>query len=139
MAAQLTPAGDLELRSPTSGKLLGTLTLGASATAASASPTLALSDAFVSVGTQDGATIYDTSTLREVGEIASSGDQPPTVSFGPARSAMLIDTGGETSVLSLDPRSLSRLACAIANRDLSRAEWNRYVGSGSSYSTTCQT
>ena len=50
---------------------------------------------------------------------------------------LAIGSGRGIVVLDLAPARLTTAACRIAGRNLTQAEWNRYVGSQSSYTTLC--
>jgi hypothetical protein len=50
--------------------------------------------------------------------------------------AATIDTG--VAVWDLDPHHWLGAACAIAGRNLTRAEWNRYLGALRPYHRTCR-
>ncbi len=80
-------------------------------------------------------TLYDTSALLEVGQISASG--ATEIAFSPTDQALAEVKGTEGTVLATDPKSLVNRACAIANRELTRAEWAQFVGSALPYSATC--
>jgi hypothetical protein len=44
---------------------------------------------------------------------------------------------GTVVLWDVDPWSWARMACVIANRDLSRSEWNDYIGAIKKYRRTC--
>jgi hypothetical protein len=46
---------------------------------------------------------------------------------------------GPLEVRFLNPSDWARQACSIANRNLTRAEWNQYVGTTVPYQTLCTT
>jgi WD40 repeat protein len=65
---------------------------------------------------------------------------PPGVAARPAISGgRLLVTTGPGGVLrwTLDPRTWADVACTTAGRNLTRAEWSRYLPSGASYRATC--
>jgi WD40 repeat protein len=60
------------------------------------------------------------------------------VAFSP--DSRQIAAGGEdhtTRLWNTAPGALVAEACRIANRNLSRSEWNRYLGSDTPYERTC--
>ena len=70
---------------------------------------------------------------------------PGAVDTGPARTFVIPDDGRDLAVLSerpavlrypTEPSSWLRAACAVAGRDLTRAEWDRYLP-GREYQATC--
>ena len=97
---------------------------------------LTLGDGLLAVTSSKAITLYDTSTLREVGQIEVSAGAPD-VAFSPTRQALAVVNATEGSVLAIDPTSLIGRACTIANRELTPAEWAQFVGSALSYSATC--
>jgi WD40 repeat protein len=55
-----------------------------------------------------------------------------------AGDGLLVTTGpGGVLRWTLDPRVWAEVACATAGRNLTRAEWNRYLPSGATYHATC--
>jgi DNA-binding SARP family transcriptional activator/WD40 repeat protein len=50
---------------------------------------------------------------------------------------LAIGTGRGIVVFDLDATRLTTAACRIAGRNLTEAEWNRYIGTQSSYATLC--
>jgi DNA-binding SARP family transcriptional activator/WD40 repeat protein len=50
---------------------------------------------------------------------------------------LAIGTGRGIIVYDFDPAHVAAAACRIAGRNLTRAEWNRYVGTQTSYTTYC--
>jgi hypothetical protein len=95
-----------------------------------------LGDGLLAVTSGAAITLYDTSTLHEVGLVPAIAGAPE-ITFSPTRQALAVVNGTEGSVLAIDPKSLINRACAIANRELTRAEWAQFVGSALPYSATC--
>lgn len=99
--------------------------------------------------TRDGATLvvgsapgrlalYDTATQQRVGPELSTGGDVRDVAPSPD-GLLLADVDGSPAVgfRDLDPASWRDRACAVANRNLTRAEWDRYLGPDVPYRATC--
>jgi hypothetical protein len=62
----------------------------------------------------------------------------PTISFSQDGKLLAYATGARTvGIFRLDPESLRQLACQKAGRNLSRAEWDKYIGDAFPYEDTC--
>jgi hypothetical protein len=76
-------------------------------------------------------------TLRspELGSNSSVGD---SLAFGPDGKLLVSATERDRILLwNLDPTSWEDEACRVANRNLTLAEWRRYVGADVAYRVTC--
>jgi WD40 repeat protein len=47
------------------------------------------------------------------------------------------DAGGTVRLWNLDPEAWVKAGCGLANRNLTKEEWSRYVGDGLRYHATC--
>ena len=74
--------------------------------------------------------------------VVSWGPHDDSVTVTDARKATGTDAQGSTRVLtqvwSLRPSVLATAACRIVGRDLTRAEWDQYIGSSVPYQRTCK-
>ena len=80
--------------------------------------------------------IFDLATRTQLGDAIEAGTCCSTSlrSDGTA-AAMVTDTG--VTIWDLDPAHWERAACELAGRNLTPAEWTRYIGSLAPYRTTC--
>jgi hypothetical protein len=74
--------------------------------------------------------LYEVKSLREVGRLPSAFSD---VAFSPSGGKMALGT----VIVPLDARGLAALACRVANRTITRAEWDLYLGKSRSYQRTC--
>jgi hypothetical protein len=58
------------------------------------------------------------------------------VAFGPD-GTLAVGREGGVVLCDVNPRSWQRRACRIANRDLTREEWDQYVGPSFPYRSLC--
>jgi hypothetical protein len=86
-------------------------------------------DELLAIGRGESA-LFEVATMRQVGRLAAPSE---AVSFSPSRPEMIV----RSQVVPFDPRSLSRLACEVAGRSITTAEWSQYVGAAHEYSATC--
>ena len=84
------------------------------------------------------AIVWDVRTRLAIGRISDTAGTR-SVAFS-ADSRAMVSTPEWGPLLTLrdwDPESWARYACAAANRDLTRAEWDQFVGSESDYAPGC--
>jgi WD40 repeat protein len=78
---------------------------------------------------------FATETFATTTGSEGSGSQ---VAFAPdGRSLAVLGLDARPLIFDVDPRSWLRVACRIANRNLTEAEWRRFVGPGFPYERTC--
>ncbi|MCX6033137.1 MAG: NACHT and WD repeat domain-containing protein [Chloroflexi bacterium] len=81
----------------------------------------------------------DGSLLAVTSQIAASGETTVDTSFSSDLSKMATLTAdGILRIWPTDLRALIHLACRTAGRDLSKAEWSRYIGDALEQRSTCQ-
>lgn len=81
--------------------------------------------------------LWDVETHRPLGQPFASDNTVWAVAFSPDGSRLASgDTDGTGLVWDVDPKSWQARACQIANRNLSRTEWERYLGD-EPYRPTC--
>jgi DNA-binding SARP family transcriptional activator/WD40 repeat protein len=84
--------------------------------------------------------LWDTTTLLRIGEpLHVPGDAALFLETGHAPYRLALGTtapNGTPTILDLDPAHWQTLACRLAGRNLTRAEWDQYLP-GRSYQTTC--
>lgn len=134
LAAGIDGVGNVKIWATESGRAVPGELLAPSYLGAVTS--LTLGDGLLAFTSSKAVTLYNTATLRKVGQVEVS-TGVPQVAFSPTRQALAVVNGIEGSVLAIDPKSLISRACAIANRELTRVEWAQYVGSALPYSATC--
>ena len=81
--------------------------------------------------------LWDATTLESFGKpvtVTSSGGSIPSPS--PDGTKLVIGSEGVAVLLDLNPRHWETLACRIAGRNLTQAEWNQYLP-GRDYHRTC--
>jgi hypothetical protein len=68
----------------------------------------------------------------------SAGGDGYQVAFAPdGGSLAVVGLDARPLIFDVDPRSWLTVACRIANRNLTEAEWQRFVGPGFPYERTC--
>jgi len=134
LVAGIDTAGDVQIWVPQTGRTVPGSLLAPSYVGAV--QRLALGDGLLAVTSLKAVTLYDTSTLREVGQVDITAGAP-VVAFSPTRQAVAVVNTSEAAVLAIDPNSLISRACTVANRELTRAEWDQFIGSAMPYSVTC--
>jgi WD40 repeat protein len=82
--------------------------------------------------------IYDLATLDELGLIPAGSGVNPTISFTPDGRLVADGLFGEARVWDLDPEHWAQIACHAAGRNLTREEWERYLGADEPYRATCE-
>jgi WD40 repeat protein len=91
-------------------------------------------------GSEDGTIIlWDIESRAIAGEpLTNGGSSVRSISFSPDGKLLASSSYDGTLVLwEIDPESWSEMACRIANRNLSQAEWQRYLGD-IPYEATCR-
>jgi serine/threonine protein kinase/WD40 repeat protein len=118
------------------GKLLRELDLGGTgAFSLEFSPdgrTLAVS------GWESGASLWDVATGSQYGPTLTAGSRRTSLDLSPdGRRLLMMASNGEGVVWNIDPDSWKRRACAIANRTLTREEWEEFLP-GRPYQPACR-
>ena len=108
------------------GKLLHELDLaGTGAFSLEFSPdgrTLAVS------GFESGASLWDVATGSQYGPTLTAGSRRTTLDLSPdGRRLLTTASNGEGAVWDIDPESWKQRACEIANRTLTREEWEEFL------------
>ena len=82
--------------------------------------------------------LYDVATRQQIGAAVPQDEPYGSASLSPDGHTLV--TNGEAGLLfwDTDPKSWSRRACAIAGRNLTRAEWKRFLPDAGAYRRTCQ-
>jgi WD40 repeat protein len=119
------------------GKLLHQLDLaGTGAFSLEFSPdgrTLAVS------GWESGASLWDVATGSQSGPTLTAGSRRTTLDLSPdGRRLLMTASNGQGAVWDIDPESWKQRACEIANRTLTREEWEEFVP-GRPYKPACAT
>jgi len=78
--------------------------------------------------------LYNTATWQRIGDGFTSGDGLSTFLPG---SRNMFTIGSNIVITEIDHTTWAGVACEIANRSLSKAEWDRYIA-GQQYSETCR-
>jgi WD40 repeat protein len=83
------------------------------------------------------ASLWDVATGTQVGRL-SGGSRKAMLDFSLDGRHLLVTNGnGQGAVWDIDPASWARRACALANRTLSREEWEKFLP-GRPYEPTCK-
>ena len=83
------------------------------------------------------ASLWDVATGTRIGPSLTAGRRTAMVDLSSdGRQLLLTLANGEGAVFDVDPESWARRACALANRTLTRAEWERYLP-GRLYEPAC--
>jgi hypothetical protein len=95
--------------------------------------------ATLAVGALNGTlAVYDVATRTRLGDpIATDGSPIPVDSLRPDGGAVAVNTSRGVAVWDLDPERLAAAACELAGRDLTRREWDTYLGDAGEYRATC--
>jgi WD40 repeat protein len=89
---------------------------------------------------QAGAILWDLETEQPIGRPFPNERWTDSVAFNTlADRPVLVSAGGDDTVRrwEIDPNIWAAWACARANRDLTRQEWNRFIGAEVPYRSTC--
>jgi WD40 repeat protein len=90
-------------------------------------------------GFEPGASLWDVATGVQIGPTLTAGDRRTMLDLSADGHLLLeIHADGKGAVWDVDPASWARRACALANRTLTRAEWEEYVP-GRPYEPACTT
>jgi hypothetical protein len=82
--------------------------------------------------------VYDVATRTRLGDpIATDGSSIPVDSLRPDGGAVAVNTSRGIAVWDLDPERLAAAACELAGRELTRREWDTYLGDEDAYRATC--
>jgi WD40 repeat protein len=85
------------------------------------------------------ASLWDVATGRQIGPNLTAGRRMGMVDLSSdGRRLLLTLANGEGAVWDIDPSSWARRACALANRTLTREEWERFLP-GRPYEPACAT
>jgi WD40 repeat protein len=87
-------------------------------------------DLVATLGADETTGLYEVQPLREVGRLPSA---ITDVSFSPSGGRMALGT----VIVPLEARGLAALACRVANRSITRAEWDLYLRKNRPYERTC--
>ena len=83
------------------------------------------------------ASLWDVESGTRIGPSLTAGSRTAQVDFSADGRRLLITHGdGRGAVWDVDPASWKQRACALANRTLSRAEWEEYLP-GQPYAPAC--
>jgi WD40 repeat protein/serine/threonine protein kinase/energy-coupling factor transporter ATP-binding protein EcfA2 len=94
-------------------------------------------DNLLAVASTSGVTLWDVPTRQRIGELVGRSG-PSQLAFSPdARSLATTWFDHSLIVWDLDPQAWRRRACEIAGRNLTRTEWDQYVGA-EPYRNTCR-
>ncbi len=88
-------------------------------------------------GADDQIRLWDVETRELIGVLSGQQQAVHSITFAPGTET-LASAGADDSIIfwDLDLQDWNRQACRIANRNLTRAEWNTYLGT-SPYRKTC--
>lgn len=91
------------------------------------------------VRTTDAAHVIDVANRVKLGGPIPTGRPDPDegLAVSPDGLEMAIATTAGTATWSLDPIEWERAACRLAGRNLTRGEWQRYIGGLADYRATC--
>jgi WD40 repeat protein len=83
------------------------------------------------------ASLWDVATGTQIGPRLAAGGRATKVEFSPdGRRLLETHANGEGAVWDVDPESWKRRACALANRTLTREEWDEFLP-GRPYEPAC--
>ena len=83
------------------------------------------------------ASLWDVGTGVRIGPTLTAGSRRAEIDMSPdGRRLLLTHADGRGAVWDVDPRSWTRRACTLANRTLTRAEWEEFLP-GRSYEPAC--
>ena len=82
--------------------------------------------------------VYDVATRTRIGDpLPTNSPQINKGTLRPDGRAMALNEAGGVAVWDIDPAHLARAACRLAGRNLTRAEWEPYLGDLGDYHRTC--
>jgi WD40 repeat protein len=85
------------------------------------------------------ASLWDVATGTQIGPQLSAGDRRTMIDLSPDGRQLLETHGnGQGAVWDIDPESWKRRACDLANRTLTREEWEEFLP-GRPYEPACET
>ena len=88
--------------------------------------------------TEPVATLWDVASGIRIGATLTAGRRTAMLDVSDdGRQLLLTLANGEGAIWDIDPKSWARRACALANRTLSREEWDRFLP-GRPYAPTCR-
>ena len=83
------------------------------------------------------AALWDVATGAQIGPRLTAGSRRAMIDLSPDGRRLLLTHGnGEGAVWDIDPESWARRACALANRTLTREEWEEFLP-GRPYEPAC--
>ena len=83
------------------------------------------------------ASLWDVATGSQIGPRLTAGGRGATIDFSPdGRRLLETHANGRGAVWDIDPESWKRRACDVANRTLTREEWQTFLP-GRSYEPAC--
>jgi WD40 repeat protein len=89
------------------------------------------------VGSGGGVSLWDVETGTQIGPSLTTGKRAALIDLSPdGRRLLVTAANGEGAIWDIDPGSWARRACALANRTLTREEWQRYLP-GRPYEPAC--
>jgi hypothetical protein len=87
-------------------------------------------------GTEGLVRLYDLATRAQIGDPFPSGTNLTSAIFAPDDRAF-IERGNPPLVWDIDPASWREKACAVAGRNMTKAEWRQYMPPDEAYRPTC--
>ena len=82
--------------------------------------------------------LWDVATGTQIGPSLTAGERAVTIDLSPdGRALLMAAANGQGAVWDVDPKSWARRACTIANRTLTRVEWEKYLP-GRLYEPACR-
>jgi DNA-binding SARP family transcriptional activator/WD40 repeat protein len=102
--------------------------------------TLSLSDdgrRLLLLGADESLRLYDIPSRTQLGDAIPVGIREAGAALRPDGLEAAVATNQGIVVWDLDPEHWAEGACQVAGRNLTRAEWDQYIGDLASYRTTC--
>jgi WD40 repeat protein len=79
-------------------------------------------------GYEPAASLWDVATGARIGPTLTAGDRRAQIDLSPHGHRLLVThADGRGAVWNVDPRAWATRACAVANRTLTRAEWEEFL------------